>query len=664
MSEQTQDLAGCLVSRSLGLPASYRRDAIDRYQIIDTATERDFDNIVKLAAQIFGVPYAAISFVLEDRQWFKAQQGLGFRETPIEQSFCAHALASSDIFWVADAREAALFADNPLVTGAPGIRFYAGARVLASDGTPVATLCVFDSQPRGTLPTLAEELTLKVLASQVESLLELRRALIQQRRQSAHRAALTRKLRRVAERDDLTDLPRRGLFRKRLEAVIGDAGRQGGQAAVLLIDVDHFKMVNDTLGHDVGDALLMAFAKRLRAVTRKGDLIARLGGDEFGVILTDVTGRENLETMVNSLQARLHRPFRYRDRMIECQASVGVAIYPDDAVTVDALIKCSDLALANAKSARGGAEFFDASMAEAFEAETRMLNVARAGVAERRMMPYYQPKIDLQTGALIGFEALVRCHRPNEAPLLPEIFSHAFSDQKLAVAIGAQMLDHVLADMRDWTDRNIEFGHVAINSCAADFRADDYGERLLQALVERQLDPGMIELEVTEGVFLGREAHHVARALALLSQNGIKIALDDFGTGFASLTHLKQFPVDIIKIDRSFISGIGNNPDDTNIVRALIGLGKSLGIKTVAEGVETVAQSQFVSRHGCNFGQGYLYGVPVPAHDVPALINEPASFGDLRLRGRTRPYRNRHAHDHLLRQQKQDRCARREIRGR
>jgi diguanylate cyclase (GGDEF)-like protein len=614
--------------RRIGAPAGAadgsarnRRNAIARYRIIDTAAERDFDNIVKLAAQIFDVAHAAISFVLEDRQWFKAQHGLAFCETPVEHSFCVHALGYPDIFWISDAKKNPDFANNPLVIGPPGVSFYAGMRVLANDGTPIATLCVFDPAPRGAGPTEAEQLTLKVLASQVQSLLELRRALIAQRHLAARRAAMTRKVRRMADRDDLTDLPRRRLFRKRLAAAIDEAQRMQTRVAVFLIDVDHFKMINDSLGHDAGDTLLVAFAKRLRASIRKSDLIARLGGDEFGVIVSDIDSLARIKPMIDSLLSRLHRPFRHRDRMIDCQASMGVAIYPDHADTVDGLIKCSDLALATAKTARGGAEIFDEKMSESYASETRMLALARVGVANREMLPHYQLKLDLQTGALAGFEALVRYQRPNEPALLPEKFSHAFSDQKLAVEIGKQMLEHVLNDMRDWSDRNIAFGHVAINSSAADFRADDFAERLLTALDRRALSPALIELEVTEGVFLGREAHHVARALTLLNQHGVRIALDDFGTGFASLTHLKQFPVDVIKIDQSFIGGIGIDPDDTVIVRALIGLGKSLGIKTVAEGVETAMQSQFVRQHGCNFGQGFLYGDAVPAREVPTLID-------------------------------------------
>ena len=388
----------------------------------------------------------------------------------------------------------------------------------------------------------------------------------------------------------------------------------------MLVDVDHFKQINDSLGHDTGDAMLCAFADRLRAVLRKNDTVARLGGDEFGIVLPGIRREDQIAGMVQSLNTRLHEPIEHNGRLIDCRASIGVAIYPDDSTTAERLIKCSDLALAEAKRSRGCAKTFCSSMADEFERDARMLAVAREGVEEQRIVAHYQPKIDLQTGALVGFEALVRCDRIGHAPILPEMFALAFADRELAAAISEQMMASVLDDVRRWGDRGLGFGHIAINACAADFQADDFGERLLDGIDMRRLNPGMIELEVTEGVFLGRGAHHVARALSLLSLRGVRIALDDFGTGYASLTHLKQFPVDVLKIDRSFVAGIGKNPDDTAIVRALIGLGNSLGIETVAEGIETAAQARFVKAQGCDVGQGFLYSAAQSATHVPALI--------------------------------------------
>lgn len=605
--------------RSVGA-RSVRRAAIDHYDILESEHEVAFDNIAMLAARFCNTEAAAISFLDDDRQWFKATWGFSLQETPIAVSFCAHVIETEAVFVVRDARRDPRFCDNPLVTGEPHIGFYAGTRIVAADGTPIASLCVIDPAPRLTSLSSDEQDALRALAAQVRSLLELRRCVIERQEQLAMQSALAQRLLHVAEHDELTGLPMRALFHKRLESAMHNARRDGTRVALMLVDVDHFKQINDSLGHDVGDALLCSFARRLPAVLRASDTVARLGGDEFGVVLPGIQRDEEIAAIMRSLCARLQEPIRHEGRMVECRASIGLAIYPDHAMTAAELTKCSDLALATAKLSRGCAITYSPSMAEEFERETRMLAIAREAVAENRIIAFYQPKLDLGSGTLVGFEALVRCAQVGAAPILPEMFAPAFVDRQLAAAISEQMLAQVLGDMRGWIDAGLAFGHVAINTCAADFHADDFAERLLAELDAHGLPPGLIEVEVTEGVFLGRGAHYVARALRKLSENGIRVALDDFGTGFASLTQLKQFPVDVLKIDRSFVGGIGCNPDDMAIVRALIGLGNSLGIETVAEGIETTTQAEFVKAHGCAVGQGFLFSPAEAASQVPAMV--------------------------------------------
>lgn len=599
---------------------SQRRDAIASYAILDSAPEPHFDDIVKLTARIIGTQTAAISFIDDTRQWFKARWGLQPGETALSVSFCVHTIEDGVPLVVRDATADPRFADNPLVTGPPSIRFYAGMRILASDGTPIAALCVFDPTPRPQGLTPLEDATLRTLAGQVEALLELRRLLREREEQVVVQLRLTERLRYVAEHDELTGLPRRDLFNRHLIRTMNEARQNGAQAALLFVDVDHFKQINDSLGHDAGDALLCGFAHRLREILRHTDTAARLGGDEFGVILSGIERGEQVADIVTSLNRRLHQPIRHRGRLINCKASIGVAIYPDHATDPDGLMKCADLALAEAKLSRGRTETFSQRLMEEFDRETEMLSVAREGLEAGHLVAHYQPKIDLGTGALVGFEALVRCQTSEHVTIMPDSFAEAFDDRELAVAISRQMISSVLDDIRTWVDRGLDFGHVAINTGAADFRSNTFAEMLLQEIAARGLSPGMIELEVTEGVFLGRGAQQVDRALGVLSEAGVRIALDDFGTGYASLTHLKQFRVDVLKIDRSFVSGIGTNFDDTTIVRALIGLGKSLGMTTVAEGIETTAQAEFAKSHGCDIGQGFYFGKAQPAASVPAMI--------------------------------------------
>jgi len=597
-----------------------QRAAIAKYKILDSAPEAGFDSIAMLAARICAAQSAAISFIDDDRQWFKATCGIEQFEAPVTAAFCARTIESAAILLVTDTQLDPLFAAHALVTGAPFIRFYAGIRIVAADGTPIASLCVFDPQPRPHGLTEDQKVTLRVLASQVQALLELRVSIIDREAQVVAQTALSDELRHVSEHDVLTGLPHRGVFQSRLLDAISDATQNDTRVGLILVDVDHFKQVNDSLGHDVGDALLRSFANRLQAVMRASDTVARLGGDEFGVVLSGIGRDDEIAGMVKSLNDRLRQPMEHNGRLVECRASIGLAIYPDHATTSEALTRCSDLALAEAKQSRGCVEIFRPSMGEQFERETRMLSIAREGIKGQHIVPHYQPKVDFASGAVVGFEALVRCERMGDRPLLPEMFELAFADRELAAAISRQMIGKVLDDIQSWVHRGLAFGHVAINTCAVDFQADDFAERLLSAIEARGLHPGLIEVEVTEGVFLGRGAHHVARALSTLSQRGIRIALDDFGTGYASLTHLKQFPVDVLKIDRSFVAGIGKNPDDTAIVRALIGLGSSLGIETVAEGIETAAQAAFAAAHGCNIGQGFLFSAARAAESVPSMI--------------------------------------------
>ena len=594
--------------------------AITRYGILDTPTQPEFDEIANLAAAVCESSFAAISFVCEDRQWFKSKVGLGMHQTPLSVSFCAYAIRQPDIFVVTDASKHPLFASNPLVTEKPGLRFYAGMPLQASDGTPIATLCVLDSLPRPAGLTEIQKLTLRVLARQVEAQLELRRSIKERDNRAAEQRTAATALQWIATHDSLTHLGNRTLFYSQLAQAISHANREGSGVAVILIDVDHFKQINDSLGHDAGDAVLCAFASRLRDVVREGDTVARLGGDEFGIVLTSIKARKHLATIVESLNMRLREKLEFNGRLIECRASIGVAVLDEHASTVEALIKCGDLALGVAKTNRSSTVNFHPDMETDFEREMNMTELARSAIKDDRVFPYYQPKVDLLTGELSGFEALLRWDQRTGRLGLPYMIAPAFLDTELALEIGDRMMNRILDDVEKWVAEGVNFGQIALNTCAGDFAANDFAERLLAALKVRGLSPRRIEVEVTESVFLGRGSHHVLRALTTLAKRGVRIALDDFGTGFASLTHLKKFPVHVLKIDQTFVAGLGNSADDAAIVRALIGLGSSLGMETVAEGIETHEQAAFVRNCGCTLGQGYLYSAARAASDIPDLV--------------------------------------------
>lgn len=433
-------------------------------------------------------------------------------------------------------------------------------------------------------------------------------------------AAAERQAKHLAFHDSLTQLPNRALFQRKLDELTSIAHGPRSHFALALLDVDNFKLINDTMGHDAGDALLEWLAERLKNSIREGDLVARLGGDEFALLLVGIDGPAQIEKIAAKLLERARQPCAHRGKPLDCTVSIGASIHRDgdDAQEV---LKQADLALYEAKaSGRGTFRLYQPSMWSNVLNRQRMLSNAKESLEKDFIRPFYQPKIDLGTGRIVGFEALLRCCRPGQRPLGPDHVEAALEDATLAVELGQRMLDQVIDDVTSWRSADLPFGHVAINAAAAELRRGDYASRLLTKLRTAGVPPECIQVEVTEGVLLGRGLDHVESAFQQLAKAGIKLALDDFGTGFASLSHLKQFPVEIIKIDRTFVRDLQIDPEDGAIVDALVGLARALNIDVVAEGIETSAQRDFLAALGCTTGQGFLFGRAGPASGVPLLL--------------------------------------------
>lgn len=433
----------------------------------------------------------------------------------------------------------------------------------------------------------------------------------------------------AANHDALTGLPNRAFFQERLDQYMGEADAVQGGFGLLLLDVDNFKRVNDTLGHDTGDALLLTIATRLKEATRSEDLVVRLGGDEFAIVVAGADCAEKLEAAIHSILLKLREPCSSGGRRLECLASIGASIYRRRGSDKAELMKQADIALYAAKDG-GKATFklFAPSMRKEMQSRLKMLTIARDALRRNRIVPFYQPKMNLQTGRLAGFEALLRWRHPKRGMQTPGTIAAAFHDATLAEEISDRMIALVVEDIQGWLRAGVRFGHVAINAAGAELKRGNFAERLLEQLAAASIPARCLQLEVTETVFLGDGADYVEHALKTLSAAGVRICLDDFGTGYASLSHLKKFPVDIIKIDKSFLRDIDSHPDDEAIVRAVINLGKSLNIRVVAEGIETPAQSAYLRKHGCEYGQGYLFGAAIPRAGVADLVSTTSARAD------------------------------------
>lgn len=423
----------------------------------------------------------------------------------------------------------------------------------------------------------------------------------------------------LAKHDSLTNLPNRLFLQTRLDRMAAEAGPQ--HFGLLLIDIDDFKQVNDTLGHDAGDYLLRVVAKRLRGIVGTDHFLARLGSDEFAMVSAYGADAETLKATADAIERALQQPVLYTDGTIECRVSIGGALFPLQGENRTELMKHADIALYAAKSQQAGYRLFASSMREAVQKRLSMLSLAKSAVQQGRILPHYQPQIELATGRATGFEALLRWHDHAGRLHAPAAIAAAFDDAGLGISIGNCIIGSVVAQMRDWLEGGLDFGHVAVNATAAQFRQPEFAERLLDHLAAADVPTSLFQLEVTETVFLGRGAEHVESVLRTLSAAGITIALDDFGTGFASLSHLKQFPVDVIKVDCSFVEELGRSPDASAIVQTVINLGRSLNIAVVAEGIETRFQEELLRLAGCDYGQGYLYSRALPGGDVPSFLS-------------------------------------------
>jgi len=436
----------------------------------------------------------------------------------------------------------------------------------------------------------------------------------------------------MARHDGLTGLPNRTMFNERLQHALADVGRGAG-AAVLCLDLDRFKSINDTLGHPVGDELLRAVADRLGACVREVDTVARLGGDEFAVVQAGVGRAEEAGTLAARIVAALGEPYVLSGHSVVVGASIGIALAPTDATGTERLLKCADMALYRAKSdGRGLFRFFEREMDVKIQARRALELDLRRALHGDEFLLHYQPLVDLRVDTVTSFEALVRWRHPERGLLSPDEFIPVAEETGLIVPLGEWVLRRACADAATWPD-GIK---VAVNLSPAQFREPRLVGTIRAALEASGLPASRLELEITESVLL-QDSKATFAILHELHELGTPISMDDFGTGYSSLSYLRSFPFDKIKIDKSFIGDLNEKESAVHIVRAVAGLGISLGMLTTAEGVETLEQLRQLRREGCTEVQGYLFSRPCPKEDIPAILDRAQVVLDAEARlGRVR----------------------------
>ncbi len=437
---------------------------------------------------------------------------------------------------------------------------------------------------------------------------------------SARKAAESR-VARMAREDGLTGLANRGVFVEALQRAMARSARGAKGFALLYLDLDHFKDVNDTLGHPAGDLLLEMVAERLRATVRDPDVVARFGGDEFAVIEADVTDPADVATLADRIQTALREPFAILGNEVRIGVSIGIALHGPEIDNPEILLSHADLALYRAKAdGRGTYRFFAAGMDEEVRARVALVSDLRQGIEAEQMFLVYQPQVEIATGRIVGLEALVRWRHPRRGIVSPGTFIPVAEKSGLIVPLGRWIMRQACLQAKAWVDAGICPHVVAVNVSGSQFRTPFELETILGSILsETGLPAERLEIELTESVMMSAWLEQ-REVLLRLRQSGVKVAIDDFGTGFSSLLYLSRFPVDRLKIAQDFVRDVETQPGNGAIIRATIGLARELGIQVIAEGVETPAQFDLLEGWGCREVQGYYFAKPMPAAEVEEAL--------------------------------------------
>jgi diguanylate cyclase (GGDEF)-like protein len=428
------------------------------------------------------------------------------------------------------------------------------------------------------------------------------------------------KLNYLARYDSLTGIPNRQYLRDQLERATNRASRGQKKMGLLFLDLDNFKAVNDTLGHQLGDDLLKAAVQRLQSSIRAGDLLARLGGDEFAILLEDVDGPLELEAVAQSIIDRFQEPFSLGLRQVSVTASVGITLYPIDHTEPMALLNNADIAMYQAKEqGRNRFKFFTPSMHEEILRYHQLESDLKNALAEQQFYLLYQPQVSLADGRVHAVEALLRWNHPTRGTLGPDEFIPVAEESGQIVPMGLWALEEVCRQLKQWERQGLSLPRVAVNVAPIHFHQPDFNEQIRATLERHAVDPPLVELELTERSLM-EDTAGVRACLRSLKNIGVRLAIDDFGTGYSCLSYLRKFPVDVLKIDRSFVSDLDTNEDDRAICGVILSIAQRLSLDSVAEGVRSEEQVAILVKHGCRLGQGHHFSMPVRASEIARLL--------------------------------------------
>jgi diguanylate cyclase (GGDEF)-like protein len=427
-------------------------------------------------------------------------------------------------------------------------------------------------------------------------------------------------IKHMAHHDALTGLPNRRLFRDIIGLELAQARRNRKKFAILFLDLDRFKEINDALGHSIGDRLLKEVSVRFRESIRKSDTVARIGGDEFNIVLADLARSEDAREIASKIVKSLREPIVVDGHELHITTSVGISVYPEDSEEIDSLLQFADMAMYHAKeSGRNTFTFYNPSINVSSLERMKLENWLRQTIRRGELFVQYQPQVEIRSRRIAYAEALVRWNHPDRGPLPPQEFIPLAEETGFITDIDEWVLRTVCAQARSWKDAGLYSFCVTVNLSARQFQCPDLVGRISAILRETGMEPGCLNIEVTETTAMSN-IERTASQLRELSGMGVHISIDDFGTGYSSLNYLKKLPIERLKIDKSFIRDIAKSPDDRAIIGAVTSMARKMGIKTVAEGVETEEQLEFLRSSGCDEAQGFLFSPPLPPEEFSELV--------------------------------------------